>query len=140
MSFIVLGCVLLVALVHLFVVLFFSEADFLINFFDDLVHVLAFTDLTKDVALEFEHGLLDDPVVEVDHVGGDLSLELGVLVHYWLQVLLPKTVRINVMQGLVEVLTLVAKQVLITADDGFLAQLDVEVPLLLVAEADAVLA
>jgi len=44
------------------------------------------------------------------------------------------------MQGLVEVLTLVAKQVLITADDGFLAQLDVEVPLLLVAEADAVLA
>lgn len=44
------------------------------------------------------------------------------------------------MQGLVKVLALVAKQVFITTDDGFLAQLDMEVPLLLVAEADAVLA
>ena len=81
MSFVILRSVLFVALVHLFVVLFFSEADFLINFFDNLVHVLAFTDLTKDVALEFKHRFLDDPVVEVDHVGGDLRLELRVFVH-----------------------------------------------------------
>ena len=43
------------------------------------------------------------------------------------------------MQGLVEELGLVAEQVFVTTNDGLLAQFDVEVPLLLVTEADAVL-
>lgn len=44
------------------------------------------------------------------------------------------------MQGLVEEFGLVAEQVFITANDGLFAQLDMEVPLLLVTEADTVLA
>lgn len=43
-------------------------------------------------------------------------------------------------QCLVKVLRLVAKQVLVTADDCLLAQLDMEVALLLVAEANAIFA
>ena len=44
------------------------------------------------------------------------------------------------MQGLVEELRLVAEEVFVTANDRLLAKLHVEVPLLLVTEADAVLA
>ena len=43
-------------------------------------------------------------------------------------------------QRLVEELGLVAKQVLVTANDGLLTELDVEVSLLLITEADAVFA
>lgn len=114
--------------------------DLLVNLLDDIVHVLSLAHLAEDVALELEHGLLDDPVVEVDHVGADLFAELRVLVHDWLQSFLAETISIQVSQSLVKELRLSAEQVFVTADDGLLAQLDVEVPLLLVAEADAVLA
>ena len=44
------------------------------------------------------------------------------------------------MESLVEELALVAEEVLVTADDGLLSEFHVEVPLLLVREANAVLA
>ena len=138
--FVVLRGLGVVGAVELLVVLLVGESDLFVNLFDNLVHILSLAHLTEDVALELEHRLLDDVVVEVDHVLGNLGLELRVLVHDRLQVLLPQAVSIDVVQGLVEELGLVAEEVFVTANDGLLAQLDVEVALLLVAETDAVLA
>ena len=140
MCFVILGRVLIVALVELFMELLLGCLDFLINILDDLVHVLSLANLTEDVSLEFQHRFLDNTIVEIDHVGGDLSAELRILVHDWLQVLFAKSVSINMVQRFVEELRLVAEEVFVTANDGLLAKLDVEVALLLIAEADAVLA
>ena len=101
---------------------------------------MAFADLTEDVALELQHGLLDNAIVEIHHVRGNLRLELRVLVHYRLQLLFAETICINMMESLVEELALVAKQVFVSTNDGLLSKLDMEIPLLLVREADAVLA
>lgn len=137
---VILGGILVVALVEFFVELVLGKFDLFIDLLDDLVHVLALAHLTEDVALELQHGLLDNTVVEVYHVGGDLGAEFRVFVHDGLEVLLAKAVSINVMQSLVEELRLVAEEVFVTANDGLLAQLHVEVALLLVREANAVLA
>ena len=140
MCFVILGRVLIVALVELFMELLLGCLDFLINILDDLVHVLSLAHLTEDVSLEFQHRFLDNTVVEIDHVGRDLSAELRILVHNWLQVLFTKSVSIDMVQRFVEELRLVAEEVFVTANNGLLAKLDVEVALLLIAEADAVLA
>ena len=140
MCLVILGGILVVALVELLMELVLGKFDLLVNLLDDLIHVLALPHLAEDVALELKHGLLDNTVVEVDHVRGDLGTELRVFIHNWLQVLLAKAVSINMMQSLVEELRLVAEEVFVTANDGLLAQLHVEVALLLVTEADAVLA
>lgn len=140
MCFIILGRFLLVALVEFRSVVRISLGDLVVDLLDDLVHVLSLAHLAENVALELQHGPLDDAVVEVDHVGGDLGAELGILVHDWLQFLLTQPICIQMRQRLVEELGLVAKQVLVTANDGLLAELDVEVSLLLVTEADAVFA
>ena len=58
--------------------------------------------LTKNVALELKHRLLDDFVVEVNHVGRYLSSELGVLVHNRFEILLTKAIGVDVMECLVE--------------------------------------
>ena len=137
---VILGGVLVVALVELLVELVLGNFNLLVYLLNDLIHVLALAHLTEDVALKLQHGLLDNTVVEVDHVRGDLSAEFRVFVHDGLQVLLAKAVSINMMQSLVEELRLVAEEVFVTANDGLLAQLHVEVALLLVTEADAVLA
>ena len=138
---VILARLRLVILVELLVEVGLRLLDLLVNLLDDFVHVLSFAHLAENVALELEHGLLDDPVVEVDHVGADLYTELRVLVHDGLEGLLAKTVGIQMSQSLVKELRLSAEQVFVTADDGLLAQLDVEVLRLLVnAEADAVLA
>ena len=140
MCFIILGRFLLVALVEFRSVVRISLGDLVVDLLDDLVHVLPLAHLAENVALELQHGPLDDAVVEVDHVGRDLGAELGILVHDWLQFLLTQPICIQMRQRLVEELGLVAKQVLVTANDGLLAELDVEVSLLLVTEADAVFA
>ena len=140
MSLVIFGGILVVAPIEFFVVLFLCLLNLLVHILDDLVHVLALADLAEDVALELEHGLLDDAVVEVDHVARYLSLELRVPVHDWLQVLFAQAIGINMMQSLVEELRAVAEEVFVTANDGLLTQLHVEVALLLVREADAVLA
>ena len=131
---------LLEAELQLVLVVLVGILDLCVDLLDDVIHILSLAHLAENVTLEFEHGLLDDAVVEVDHVGGDLLFELGVAVHDRLQLLLAQAVRIQVRQGLVEELRLGAEQVLVTANDGLLAQLHVEVALLLVTEADAVLA
>ena len=140
MCFIILGRFLLVALVEFRSVVRISLGDLVVDLLDDLVHVLPLAHLAENVAFELQHGPLNDAVVEVDHVGGDLGAELGILVHDWLQFLLTQPICIQMRQRLVEELGLVAKQVLVTANDGLLAELDVEVSLLLVTKADAVFA
>ena len=140
MSFIILGRVLVVTPVELLVELVLGLLDLQIYILDDLIHVLPLSNLTQDVSLELKHWLFDDPVIEVDHVGGDLSTELWILVHDRLQLLLAKAVPIDMVQCLVEELRLLAKEVFVTANNRLLAQLDVEVALPLIAEADAVLA
>lgn len=67
-SLIILGRLGVVVPVHLFVVLLICHLDLLVDVFDNHIHVLALAYLGQDVALEFEHRLLDDMVVEVDHV------------------------------------------------------------------------
>ena len=129
---VILGGVLVVALVEFLMELVLGKFDLLVNLLDDLIHVLAFAHLAEDIALELKHRLLDNTVVEVDHVGGDLGTELRVFIHDRLQILLAKAVSINMMQSLVEELRLVAEEVFVTANDGLLAQLHVEVALLLV--------
>ena len=52
--------------------------NLLINLLDNLVHLLAFADLTENIPLELQHWLLNYLVVEVDHVRGDLLSELRV--------------------------------------------------------------
>ena len=121
MCLVILGGVLVVALVEFFMELVLGKFDLLIDLLNDLIHVLALAHLTEDIALKLQHGLLDDTVVEVDHVGGDLSAEFRVFVHDGLQVLLAKAVSINMMQSLVEELRLVAEEVFVTANDGLLA-------------------
>lgn len=138
--FVVLRRFWVVGAIKLFMVLLVSESDLFVDLFNDLVHILSLAHLTENVALELKHGLFDDVVVEVDHVLRNLSLELRILIHDRLQVFLPKAVCIDVMQGLVEELGLVAEEVFVTANDGLFTQLDVEVALLLVAETNAVLA
>ena len=118
---IILGGGLVVALVEFLMELVLGKFDLLVNLLDDLIHVLAFAHLAEDVALELKHGLLDNTVVEVDHVGGDLGAEFRIFVHDGLKVLLAKAVSINVMQSLVEELRLVAEEVFVTANDGLLA-------------------
>ena len=96
--------------------------------------------LTKNVTLELKHRFLDNFVVEVDHVGRDLSSELGVLVHNRLEVLFTKAIGVDVMECLIEELGVLAEKVIVTANDCLLTKFDMEVPLLLFTEADAVLA
>ena len=81
MRLVILGGVLVVALIEFLMELVLSKFDLLIDFLNDLIHVLALAHLTEDVALELQHGLLDNTVVEVDHVGGDLGAEFRVFVH-----------------------------------------------------------
>lgn len=69
-----------------------------------------------------------------------MSLELRVPVHDGFQILLAKAIGIDVMQGLVEELRLAVEEVFVTANNRLLAEFDVEVALLLVTEANAVLA
>ena len=137
---VVLAGVLLVAPVELVVELHVSGSDLRIDSLQDQVRVLTFADLAENVALELEHGLLDDAIVEIDHVRGDLRLELRVLVHDRLQLLFANTISIYMMESFVEELALVAKEVFITANDGLLSKLDMEIPFVLVRESDTVLA
>ena len=102
MCFIVLGRVLELAPVELLMEFVFCLLDVLVDLLDDLVHVLALAHLTEDVPLELEHRLFDDAVVKVNHVGLDLRLELGILVHDRLELLFAQTVAIDMMQSLVE--------------------------------------
>ena len=140
MRLVILGRLLLEAALNLTLVLLVGILDLFVNLLDNVVHVLPLAHLTENVAFELEHGLLNDAVVEVDHVSGDLLLELGVLVHNGLEFLLAQAIRIQMREGLVEEFGLLAEQVLVTANDRLLAQLHMEVSLLLVAETDAVLA
>ena len=121
MRLIILARLLLVTAVELLLELVLRVLDLIVHLLDDVIHVLSLADLAEDVALELKHGLLDNTVVEVDHVGGDLGAELRVFIHDGLQVLLAKAVSINMMQSLVEEFRLVAEEVFVTANDGLLA-------------------
>ena len=68
LSLVVLARFLLVALVEILVELFVSLNDLLFDILHDIIHVLSFADLTENVFLELQHGLLDDTVVEVHRV------------------------------------------------------------------------
>ena len=69
-----------------------------------------------------------------------MGTELRIAVHNRLQVFFTEPISIDMMQSFVKELRLVAKQVLVATNDGFLAQLDMEVSLLLVTETNAILA
>ena len=114
--------------------------DLVVHLSNDLLHLLSLAHLAEHVSLELEHGLSNDLVVEVDHVGGDLLPKLRILVHDWLELLLSEPIGVDMVERLVAELSPSAEHVLITANDGLVAQLDVEVLVLAVGEADAVLA
>ena len=59
---------MLVTAVEFLIEFLLSILDLLVNFLDDIIHILSLADLTEDITLELEHGLLDNAVVEVDHV------------------------------------------------------------------------
>ena len=133
------------AIVHLVrgelvLVLHLGESDLLVDLHDDLVHFLSLAHLAEDVPLELQHRLLDDAVVKVHHVGRDLRFKLRILLHDWAKLLLTEPIGINMGKGLVKEFAALAEQVLVTANYGLLAELHMEVALLLVAEADGVLA
>ena len=88
MRLVILRRLLLVAAVELLFVVVLGLLDLFINFLDDIIHVLPLANLAENVAFELKHGLFDDAVVEVYHIGGDLLAELWVLVHDGLEVLL----------------------------------------------------
>ena len=88
--------VLLIALAVLLLKAGLSISIFLIDVLDNPVDVLPLADLDKNASFEVEHGLLDDPVVKVDHVARDLALEVGILVHDRFELIFAKTVGINV--------------------------------------------
>ena len=67
-------------------------------------------------------------------------MEVGILIHDWLELVLAETISIDVVKSPVEELGLRSKEVFITTDDGLVAKLHMEVLLLQMAEADAVLA
>ena len=68
MRLVILARVLLVALVVLLMELKVSLFDLEIDILQDLVHVLPLADLSENVAFELQHGLLDNAIVEIDHV------------------------------------------------------------------------
>lgn len=67
-------------------------------------------------------------------------MELGILVHYGLQLLLAKTVSINVVQGFVKEFTPLSEHIFVSSDNRLFTKFHMEVALLLVTEPDAVLA
>ena len=137
---ILIARILLVSLFELLLETSLRLYDFLFNFFDNNVVVLAFADLDKDAFLEFEHWGLNDSMVEVDHVGRYLTLEIRILVHDWFELIFAETVGIDVVERSVEELGFVTEKVFIASDDGLVTQFDMEVLLVGVAEPDAVLA
>ena len=117
----------------------FRIRNFLINLLDDSVNILSLAHLDEDASFEVKHRFLDDSIVEVHHIGRDLTLEVRVQVHDWLELVLSEAIGVNVMEGSVEEFGLVAKEVLITSDDGLVTEFDMEVLLVGVAEPNAVL-
>jgi len=67
-SLVVFGRLRVVVPVELLDVLIIGQLDLVIDILDYEVHVLTLAHLRQDVSLEFQHRLLDDVVVEVDHV------------------------------------------------------------------------
>ena len=137
---ILIARILLVALVELRVEADLGFLDFLINLLYDSVDILSLAHLNKNASFEIEHGLLNNFVVEVDHVRRYLTLEVRILVHDWFESVLAEAVCINVVEGSVEEFRLIAKEVLVPTDDGLVTKLDVEVFLVGVAESNAVFA
>ena len=80
-SFVISRRVLIVASVEFFVELVLCLLDFAVDIFYDQVHVLSLSNLTQNISLELKHGLLDDPVIEVHHIRGDLWAKLWILIH-----------------------------------------------------------
>lgn len=78
--------------------------------------------------------------MEVTQFGLDLRLELGALVQNWLDLYLAKSKPSDLSQCLDKEFTLVAKYILIAANDGPWLQLDMLVLLLVLSETDAVVA
>ena len=141
LRFIVIGRLLfeLFCSLCLLLVLNFSFPNLLVHVLDNEIHVLTPAYLSQDAFLELQHRLLNDPEVEVDHVCRDLGVELWILVHYRLELLLAEAVRIDMVQGFVKELTLLAEHIFVAPNNRLFAQLDMEVALLLLAESDAVL-
>ena len=69
-----------------------------------------------------------------------MTLEIWVLIHDWLELIFAKTIGVNMMQCSIEELRLVPKQILVSSNNGLVAEFDVEVLVAGVAEANAVLA
>ena len=78
---------------------------------------MAFADLDEDAFLEFEHWGLNDSVVEVDHVGRYLTLEIRILIHDRLELIFAETVGIDVVECSVEELGFVTEKVFIASND-----------------------
>ena len=67
-------------------------------------------------------------------------MEIWVLVHDWFELVLAKTIGVNMMQCSVEELRLVSEQILVSSDNGLVTEFHVEVLVAGVAEANTVLA
>ena len=69
-----------------------------------------------------------------------MTLKIWVLIHDWLELIFAKTIGVNMMQCSIEELRLVPKQILVSSDNGLVAEFHVEVLVAGVTEANAVLA
>ena len=67
-------------------------------------------------------------------------MEIWVLIHDWLELIFAKTIGVNMMQCSIEELRFVPEQILVSSDNGLVAEFDVEVLVAGVTEANTVLA
>ena len=128
LRFIVIGRLLfeLFCSLCLLLVLNFSFPNLLVHVLDNEIHVLTPAYLSQDAFLELQHRLLNDPEVEVDHVCRDLGVELWILVHYRLELLLAEAVRIDMVQGFVKELNLLAEHIYVAPNNRLVAQLEAQ--------------
>ena len=101
---------------------------------------MALANLDEDASFEIKHGLLNDSVVEVDHVRRDLTLEVWILVHNRLKLILSEAISIDMVKCSVEEFRLIAEEVFVTTNDSLVAKLHVEIFLVGMTETNAVLA
>ena len=132
--------VLLITLVELFLKSSLRLSDLLVNVFDDCIDILTLANLDQDASLKVKHWFLNNSVVEVDHVRRYLTLEIRVCIHNWFEFILTETIGINMVEGSVEELRFVAKEIFIAADDSLITKFDVEVLLMGMAKSYAILA
>ena len=79
-------------------------------------------------------------MIKLESISSHLPAQIGCLVKYRLQLRFAKSIRVNVHDSLIGVFCRLFKEVFIAANNCFWPQFDVEVPEIIVFEANAVLA